>query len=214
MINYESWCTIKTLYGTFRLYESSKENLHCLLLSCGDIKRYSNNPLVRIQSSCITSEVFKSLDCDCNDQLLYAMERIQSEGYGLIFYLFQEGRGQGLDNKIKGMRLMEDKKITTYDAYASLNLEQDVRDYSNVITILKDLNFDKVRLLTNNPRKMNQLQNNNIEVERIEHIPPLRDDFVEYLKSKRDQLNHLINHSFEMNIKKKKRPVDNKQFTQ
>lgn len=193
MINYKSWCTIRTEYGPFRLYENDILFESCYLLSYGDISVIPENPLIRIQSSCITSEVFKSLDCDCNDQLDLALKKIQLEKFGLLFYLLQEGRGQGIENKIQAMKLMEEKNIDTFEAYSFLKLEQDIRDYSTVILILKQLGIKKIRLLTNNPNKVFQISNGGVEVERIEHIPALRDEFVDYLKSKRDKLHHIIN---------------------
>ena len=186
-----NWCHLPTHLGQFRMYDTGDENLR--LVSYGDIHNMGDSPLIRIHSSCMASELFKSTDCDCADQLEEAMQRIASEKQGLIFHLQQEGRGQGLSHKIKAVSLMQKKDMDTVEAFEELHLKQDVREYQKVVDILLDLKIKSVRLITNNPRKKAFLQKAGIVVECVNTIPKIREENRDYLHTKKDKLNHSFN---------------------
>ena len=149
-------------------------------------------PLVRIHSQCLTGDVFKSTRCDCGDQLEVAMRAIQKEGKGIIIYHPEEGRGIGLLNKLLAYEL-QDQGIDTVEANARLGFNADERDYSGCAEILKDLGISAVRLLSNNPEKLQALQKSGIQVlERISiEVQPSRST-KNYLKTKKDKLGHLL----------------------
>lgn len=127
------------------------------MLSKGDLT--SDEPLlVRLHSECLTGDVFGSLRCDCGEQLHAAMKKIDKLGCGAILYLRQEGRGIGLKNKLKAYQLQE-KGFDTYDANLELGFAPDERDYQIAADILSFLNIKQIKLLTNNPDKLEQLEN-------------------------------------------------------
>jgi 3,4-dihydroxy 2-butanone 4-phosphate synthase/GTP cyclohydrolase II len=148
--------------------------------------------LVRVHSECLTGDVFGSQRCDCNEQLHTSMSIIEKEGSGIVLYMRQEGRGIGLLNKIRAYRLQDEGKDTV-EANEALGFHADVRDYSLAAQILLDLGVRKVRLLTNNPKKVIGLKGFGIEV--VERVPievkPSSTN-ERYLKTKRDKLGHLI----------------------
>ena len=191
MNNKISSCQLNTHFGNFDFYcfnYGDCENENVLVLKS---EKISKSPYLRIQSACFTSEIFKSKDCDCHEQLEKSLETINSNG-GLLIYLLQDGRGAGIFQKIKGMRLTQDEGINTAQAYDKLKIERDPRDYKKVINVLNYFEIKKVNLLTNNPRKVNGLTENGIEVNRIPlEIKPTSDS-VEYLKSKKSELGHLF----------------------
>ncbi len=146
---------------------------------------------VRIHSECITGDVFGSKRCDCGQQLVMAL-RIIEQSKGLLIYLRQEGRGIGLINKLKAYRL-QDEGLNTLDANLHLGFEPDERDYSVALSILNDLNICRVRLLTNNPDKIEAFEAGDIEL--IETIPlevePTEDN-IKYLKTKKELMGHIL----------------------
>ena len=123
----------------------------------GEINDYA---LVRIHSECFTGDVLHSMRCDCGEQLDLAMQRIAGEGSGLIVYLRQEGRGIGLVNKLKAYNL-QDEGMDTVEANIALGFSAELRDYDNASNILRSLGIKKVRLLTNNPVKVEELEKEN-----------------------------------------------------
>lgn len=148
--------------------------------------------LVRIHSQCLTGDVFGSERCDCGDQLTRALELIDAEGKGILLYMSQEGRGIGLANKIRAYAL-QDQGLDTVQANLELGFEDDGRDYGVAAQMLRDLGVRRVRLLTNNPKKIKGLERYGIEVESRQpiEIPP-RQGNLRYLRTKREKLGHLF----------------------
>ncbi len=148
--------------------------------------------LVRMHSECLTGDVFHSLRCDCHDQLNQALDLIEQNGSGVLVYMRQEGRGIGLENKIKAYQLQDEGKDTV-EANEELGFKADLRDYGIGAQILVDLGIKKIKLLTNNPRKVIGLKGYGLEiVERIPiEIPPNKNN-EKYLQTKRDKLGHII----------------------
>jgi 3,4-dihydroxy 2-butanone 4-phosphate synthase/GTP cyclohydrolase II len=180
-------------YGEFRiyLYRSQTDSKDHIALVKGDILPEIPT-LVRVHSECLTGDVFGSLRCDCNAQLIASMERVEQEGRGIILYMRQEGRGIGLVNKLKAYSL-QDEGLDTVEANEELGFRADLRDYGIGAQILRDLGVGKMRLLTNNPKKIIGLTGYGLEV--VERVPleihPNQYN-ERYLMTKRDKLGHLI----------------------
>ena len=150
--------------------------------------------LCRVHSECLTGDTFGSLKCDCGDQFAAAMTKIAQEGRGVLLYLRQEGRGIGLLNKIKAYAL-QDRGMDTVDANLALGLPADARDYNCGIQMLKALGIKKIRLLTNNPDKINQINDSGTGIEITERIPlavPTRPQDIQYLTTKRVRMGHFL----------------------
>ena len=172
------------------MYDAGNEEVR--VISMGDVNSLGKLPLLRIHSSCLASEVFGANDCDCADQLRESMKLMAIEGEGIIIHLHQEGRGQGLSKKIRAVRLMESDGLDTVEAYEHLGLEQDTRNYDSAVGILKSLEISAVRLISNNPRKRNFLQMNDIEVSSVRTHPNIRPENEVYLGTKNQKLGHQI----------------------
>jgi 3,4-dihydroxy 2-butanone 4-phosphate synthase/GTP cyclohydrolase II len=185
---------LPTKYGglfTAIVYENDIDPFHHVALLKGDVLP-EDKVLVRVHSQCLTGDVFGSRRCDCEEQLHTAMAMVEREGKGVIVYMRQEGRGIGLANKLKAYSLQEDGKDTV-EANEALGFKADIREYGIGAQILADLGLHKIRLMTNNPRKIIGLQGYGIEV--VERVPietrPNKEN-VEYLKTKAQKMGHLL----------------------
>ncbi len=184
---------LPTRYGGFELhlYQSVIDRKEHLALVKGEID--GDEPvLVRVHSECLTGDVFGSARCDCGEQLHQAMEMVEQEGRGVVLYMRQEGRGIGLVNKIKAYKLQDDGHDTV-EANEKLGFKADLRDYGIGAQILVDLGIRKMKLMTNNPKKIIGLEGYGLEV--VERVPieiEPNDINHKYLETKRDKLGHLI----------------------
>jgi GTP cyclohydrolase II len=162
-----------------------------LALVLGDI--HSSPPVVRIHSQCTTGDVFHSLRCDCHDQLHLAMRLIANEGAGILLYEHQEGRGIGLMEKLRAYELQE-QGLDTIEANLRLGHSVDLRDYVLAVDILRFLKISSLRLMTNNPEKINAVLSSGIEiVDRLSADVPGGPHSAYYLATKREKLGHLSN---------------------
>lgn len=179
-----------TKFGNFKLiaFPGDSKEKEDLALVMGEIE---NNSLVRIHSECFTGDVLHSMRCDCGEQLDLAMQRISKEGNGIIIYLRQEGRGIGLVNKLKAYNL-QDEGMDTVEANIALGFSAELRDYDNASKILKSLGINKVRLLTNNPSKVEELEKKGFIVEQVTHKAEANDENRDYLETKASKMNHKL----------------------
>lgn len=184
---------LPTEFGEFRMYgyQSKIDDVTHVALVKGDVD--ATVPiLVRVQSECLTGDVFGSLRCDCNAQLHTAMKTIHEAGAGVILYMRQEGRGIGLMNKLKAYRL-QDEGMDTVEANQALGFPADLRDYGIGAQILVDLGVKQIRLLTNNPRKIVGLEGYGLTVvERVALQTPQNPLNKNYLKVKKEKLGHIL----------------------
>ncbi len=181
-----SVANLPTKYGDFKIQsfkEGQKEHLAIFKEPLGEM------PLVRVHSECLTGDALGSLKCDCGEQLQKALEMIAKEG-GLIIYHRQEGRNIGLFNKVNAYAL-QDKGLNTIEANHQLGFSADERTYDIVVDILKHFGIKKLRLLTNNPKKLEVLDGFEI-VERVPLVIKANEKNKDYLKVKKEQMGHLL----------------------
>ncbi|HEU4332869.1 MAG TPA: bifunctional 3,4-dihydroxy-2-butanone-4-phosphate synthase/GTP cyclohydrolase II [Candidatus Eisenbacteria bacterium] len=188
---------LPTRYGTFRIvvYESPVDGAnHVALVKGAPAPGKGSGDLVRVHSQCLTGDVFGSKRCDCGEQMISALARIDAEGSGAFLYLRQEGRGIGLANKLRAYEL-QDLGLDTVEANERLGFAADERDYGVAAQMLRDLGFTRVRLLTNNPRKVDALREYGIDVAAREALEIRPNDVnAGYLRTKRERLGHLLKH--------------------
>lgn len=185
--------SVPTRHGDFRFLvfrhpdDPSKEHV---ALVRGDVA--GRDVLVRVHSECLTSEVFGSLKCDCALQLDHALARIDGEKRGVLVYLRQEGRGIGLANKIRAYALQA-RGLDTVDANRALYLPDDARRYEAAATLLEDLRVRSIRLMTNNPDKVDALRDLGVVIsERLPHVVPETAESAHYLATKRWRMRHAL----------------------
>ncbi len=194
LVNRVVTATVPTMYGgefTAIAYENDVDNHQHIALVKGEI-RPDDHVLVRVHSECLTGDVFGSKRCDCGDQLHTAMSMVEREGRGVIVYMKQEGRGIGLVNKLRAY-CKQDEGCDTVEANHALGFKDDLRDYGIGAQILVDLGLRKIRLMTNNPKKIIGLEGYGIEV--VERVPlemTARAENVKYLKTKKKKMGHLL----------------------
>jgi 3,4-dihydroxy 2-butanone 4-phosphate synthase/GTP cyclohydrolase II len=181
---------LPTKFGNFRLvaFSGDNEDKENLALIMGSTE---GNVLVRIHSECFTGDVLHSMRCDCGEQLDLAMKRIAEEGNGIIIYLRQEGRGIGLVNKLKAYNLQDDG-MDTVEANIALGFGAELRDYGGATTILRNLGIKRIKLMTNNPAKVEELRKDGFTVEQITHRTEANDENRDYLRTKASKMNHKL----------------------
>lgn len=192
LIEREQTVQMPTDYGVFdlHLYRSLVDGAHHLALVMGKIS--AKPTLVRVHSECLTGDVFGSRRCDCGSQLHQAMKRIQEAGAGVLVYMRQEGRGIGLGPKIHAYKLQEEG-LDTVEANERLGFPMDLRDYGLGAQILTDLGVSRIRLLTNNPRKVVGLEGYELEiVEQVPIVSAANPDNARYLATKKKKMGHKL----------------------
>ena len=166
------------------------DQIHIALVK-GEVK-HDEPTLVRVHSQCLTGDVFGSYRCDCGEQLKKSMEMIEKEGTGVLLYLYQEGRGIGIVNKLKAYAL-QDEGQDTVQANESLGFKSDLRDYGIGAQILRKLGLGKIRIMTNNPRKIVGLEGYGLElVERVPIEVQAKKDNLKYLRTKQEKMGHIF----------------------
>jgi 3,4-dihydroxy 2-butanone 4-phosphate synthase/GTP cyclohydrolase II len=184
---------LPTKYGDFQiyLYRTETDSKEHVALVKGEI-RPDVPVLVRVHSECLTGDTFGSLRCDCSEQLVLALKMVEKAGAGVVVYMRQEGRGIGLLNKLRAYKL-QDEGLDTVEANEKLGFRPDLRDYGIGAQILRDVGVGKMKLLTNNPKKVVGLHGYGLEiVERVSLEMDANEINERYLKTKRDKLGHLI----------------------
>jgi GTP cyclohydrolase II len=192
-VRYVESSRLPTLWGDFDMhgFEDPDNNKEHLVLTLGDVGN-GEPVLTRVHSECLTGDALFSLRCDCGNQLQAALQAIAREGRGALFYLRQEGRGIGLLNKIKAYKL-QDAGADTVEANEQLGFGADMRDYSILGPMLKHLHITKVRLMTNNPRKVAAMKEHGVEVvERLALHTDSNPHNEKYLKTKGAKLGHFF----------------------
>ena len=193
LIELDTQINLPTEFGLFKMsmYRSLIDQKTHLALVMGE-PQDQEQPLVRIHSECLTGDAFGSLRCDCGSQLHEAMQMIAREKHGVLLYLRQEGRGIGLEFKIRAYALQE-QGMDTVEANEQLGFEADERDYTIAAQMLLDLNVKRLRLITNNPRKITGLESFGLDVaERVSLILPGTEHSAHYLNTKKEKLGHLL----------------------
>jgi GTP cyclohydrolase II len=184
---------LPTRYGNFTIYgfQGRGKEEEAVALVHGDV-RGKSAPLVRVHSQCLTGDVLTSLRCDCRAQLELSLKKIGSAASGILLYLPQEGRGIGLMNKLRAYQL-QDGGMDTVEANEKLGFAADARDYDFSAEILKQLGATRIRLLSNNPEKVRQLERAGIRVvERVPCQPRVSKISRAYLKTKKSKMGHLL----------------------
>lgn len=195
-------------FGTFRIvaFWNNRDGKEHIALVHGDVLG-AENVVTRLHSECLTGDALGSLRCDCRDQLSVALERIASEPCGVLLYLRQEGRGIGLLNKVRAYAL-QDQGMDTVDANLALGFRDDERDYAVAAHMLTSLDIRSVRLLTNNPKKVAELEKHGVTVSgRLPHLIPANRHNRFYLETKAARSGHYIDFAGKPHIAEQAEPV-------
>jgi 3,4-dihydroxy 2-butanone 4-phosphate synthase/GTP cyclohydrolase II len=180
-------------YGAFKIvaFENNKDGKDHVMILKGNVAG-AEDVLTRVHSSCVTGDVLGSLRCDCGDQLQQALHMIEKEGQGALLYMQQEGRGIGLTNKIKAY-MCQDRGADTYDANLLLGFPPDPRTYELAAAMLKKLHISSIRLLTNNPQKIRDLEQFGVKIQtRIPVEAPANEFNLSYLETKKAKFGHIL----------------------
>lgn len=179
-----------TEYGHFRIFGFQAGAEEAVAVVMGELR--GAPPLVRIHSQCLTGDVFHSLRCDCRAQLELALAMVAEEGRGMVIYENKEGRGIGIINKLRAYEL-QDHGADTVEANEALGFEADLRDYEIPASVIRYFGVGAVRLLSNNPEKIQALERAGVRVaERVPCQPPAAERASKYLMTKREKLGHLL----------------------
>ncbi len=192
-VRIDAVANLPTRFGDFRIvaFWNNRDSKEHVAIVHGDILQ-GEDVVTRLHSECLTGDALGSLRCDCRDQLGTALERISREPCGLLLYLRQEGRGIGLLNKLRAYAL-QDKGLDTVDANLALGFRDDEREYAVAAHMIASLTVRSVRLLTNNPKKVHELEKSGIRVSgRIPHVIPANEHNRFYLQTKATRSGHLI----------------------
>jgi GTP cyclohydrolase II len=199
---------LPTRFGRFRIvaFWNNKDSKEHVALVHGNVLA-AENVMTRLHSECLTGDALGSLRCDCRDQLGVALERIAREPCGVLLYLRQEGRGIGLLNKIRAYAL-QDTGLDTVDANVALGFRDDERDYAVAAHMIASLTVRSVRVLTNNPRKVEQLKGYGISVsDRVPHVIPANEYNRFYLQTKASRSGHFIDFDGKPHVTEQDDPV-------
>ncbi|HKQ56378.1 MAG TPA: GTP cyclohydrolase II [Candidatus Eisenbacteria bacterium] len=192
-VRVEAVADLPSRFGTFRIvaFWNNRDGKEHVALVHGDVMGKDDLP-VRLHSECLTGDVMGSLRCDCRDQLEVALQKIAGMQHGVVLYMRQEGRGIGLVNKVRAYAL-QDRGLDTVDANLVLGFRDDERDYAIAAHMLASLNVRSIRLMTNNPKKVAELQKLGTKVSgRIPHVIPANELNRFYLETKATRSGHLI----------------------
>lgn len=207
-VRVEAVADLPTRFGEFRIvaFWNNRDAKEHVAIVRGDILDAENVP-TRVHSECLTGDAIGSLRCDCRDQLEVALETVGALERGLVLYLRQEGRGIGLINKVRAYAL-QDQGLDTVEANLALGFRDDERDYAIAAHMIMSLNVKSIDLMTNNPRKVEQLTGHGVRVaRRVPHLipPTLHNRF--YLETKRDRSGHYIDFSGKPHLMEQSDPV-------
>jgi GTP cyclohydrolase II len=192
-VHIEAVAELPTRFGDFHIvaFSNNKDDKEHVAIIKGDVIDAEDVP-VRLHSECLTGDALGSLRCDCRDQLEAALKKIGSMERGMVLYLRQEGRGIGLVNKIRAYSL-QDTGLDTVEANLALGFRDDERDYAVAAHMLHALNVKSIRLMTNNPKKIAQLEQHGVKItERIPHVLPTNEHNLFYLQTKAAKSGHMI----------------------
>ena len=207
-VRVEAVAELPSRFGRFRIvaFWNNRDGKEHVAMVHGDVMGAEDVP-TRLHSECLTGDVMGSLRCDCRDQLEFALRRLASMPRGVVLYLRQEGRGIGLINKIRAYSL-QDRGMDTVEANIALGFRDDERDYSIAAHMLASLNIGSVRLMTNNPNKIRQLEQHGIRVAgRIPHVMPPNEHNLFYLKTKASRSGHFIDFDGKEHLAEQDEPV-------
>jgi 3,4-dihydroxy 2-butanone 4-phosphate synthase / GTP cyclohydrolase II len=195
LVRFVAEAKLPSEHGNFvvKIFENTVDGKEHVAVVKGDVST-SEPVLVRVHSECLTGDIFGSFRCDCGPQLHAALDRIELEGRGVVLYMRQEGRGIGLTNKIKAYALQE-QGLDTVEANVHLGFPPDPRDYGIGAQILRELGIQKMKLMTNNPKKRVGLQSYGLEVTELLALEvPATAENQGYLETKRDKMGHILRH--------------------